>query len=298
MKAVVYRLVAGISRWIGGWFLSLFARIVAAGYYLLFPDRVRESARVYRALFPGKSTLFIYGCVWRQFQRFTGIYLDRMLLSKADDISIKIEGWEALEECLNRDDGAILLMSHLGNWDIAAHLLRKRQPGIQLLLYIGTKEGEQLEKLQKKGLMDEGIKVIAVDQNGASPFQLIEANTFMSEGGLVSLTGDRIWHESQRTIAVDFLGHEVLLPESPHLLAMLSEKPLFALFPVKKGKRRFHIHICPPIVVKAKNRAGRKEAVRQSAQTYAGYLADAARRDPYEWFHFEPFLGKKIGRKH
>ncbi len=298
MKSLIFRLAAGISKWVGGWFLSLFARVVAAGYYLFFPGRVRESARVYRALFPGKSRLFVYACVWRQFQRFTRIYIDRMLLlPDFGNISVTIEGWEQLEQGLNRNEGAILLMSHLGNWDAAAHLLRKRQPDIRLLLYIGTKEGEQLEKLQKEGLVDEGIKVIAVDQNGASPFQLIEANTFLNEGGLVSLTGDRIWHESQRAVAVDFLGHEVMLPESPHMLAMISEKPLFALFPVKTGKRKFRIRICPPIVVKAKNRADRKTAVRQSAQAYADLLAEAARQDPYEWFHFEPFLGKKTDSK-
>ncbi len=294
MISVLYRLMVRLATWGGSWFFSLFSRLVAAGFFIFMPGRLQESIRFYRALFPKKGRLSATISAWLQYQRFTRIHVDRMQLSDPDRIEVTTEGWEALEQVLDRNEGAILLQSHLGNWEAAAHLLKRRRADVRLLLYMGIRNGEQLEKLQKQGLADEGIKIVAVDQNNASPFQLIEANTFLNNGGLVSLTGDRIWHESQRSIKVEFLGHEIELPESPHLLALISEKPLFVLFPVRTGNRQFHVHICPPITVKAGSRAERKKAVSQSAQAYADLLADAARQYPLEWFHFEPFLGKRL----
>ncbi|MBU2649056.1 lysophospholipid acyltransferase family protein [bacterium] len=294
MKAISFRVAVRISKWIGSWFLSILSRFIAAGYYSFLPGRVRESARFYRALFPERSRFHAYACVWHQYQRFTRVFLDRMLMLDFDRISVTIDGWEALQQTLLQKKGAILLMSHMGNWDVAAHLLKKKHPGLRLLLYMGIKNREQIEKIQKESLAEQGIKIIAVNQNSSSPFHLIEAHTFLSTGGLVSLTGDRIWHESQRAVKVDFLGHEVCLPESPHLLALISERPIFALFPIKTGKLQYHIRISPPITVKAENRGDRKNAVKRSAQTYADLLSDAARRDPFEWFHFEPFLGKPL----
>lgn len=283
-------------KWFTSLIVILFARTVAAGFYVFLPGRVRESARVYRALFPEKGLLAIYCCVWRQYQRFTRIHTDRFrFVPNSDRVLVTTEGWEELEKGLERKEGAILLMSHVGNWDAAAHLLKKMQPDLRLLIYMGKRAGQHLEKLQREGLANEGIQVVAVDQQGsASPFQLIEANTFLNEGGLVALTGDRLWHESQRKVAVRFLGHEVLLPESPHLLALISEKPLYTLFPIRTGKRQFHVQISPPVRVTAKNRGDRKKAVQNSAQAYSNLLEEAARRHPYEWFHFEPFLGKSL----
>ena len=46
----------------------------------------------------------------------------------------------------------------------------------------------------------------------------------------------------------------------------------------------------PPRYVTASSRAKRQEAIRESAQWYAGLLEDMVRRRPCEWYHFEPFL--------
>ncbi|MBT4268678.1 MAG: lysophospholipid acyltransferase family protein [Deltaproteobacteria bacterium] len=297
MIAMLYRGALLISKWVGNWFLSMIARIIAAGFFVFLPGRVRRSALFYRARFPKKGTLHAYFCVWRQYQNFTSLFLNQLLLLDFSRISVTSEGWEALEQTLNQGKGAIMLTSHVGNWEVAAHLLKKQQPDIRLLIYMGARNSEQIEKMQKKKLVDEGIRIIAVEHDSGSAFHLIEANTFLNEGGLVALTGDRIWHTSQRAVQVNFLGREVNLPESPHLLALISERPLFVMFPVKTGKRQYHIRICPPIFVKAENRADRKNAVKRSAQAYADLLSEATRRHPFEWYNFEMFPGEPLERK-
>jgi len=250
------------------------------------------SIRFYRALFPDRGPWYHLRCAWRQYHNFTTVYMDRFLLQHTGDISVTREGWEHLHAALDRGTGGILLMSHMGSWEIAAHLLQLK--GFRLLLYLGEKHREQIEKTQKKSLEDLGVRIIAVSPEGGSPFDIVEGVQFLREGGFVSLTGDRLWSEGQRSVAVRFLGHRVDLPEAPHIFALLSGAPLFMFFVSRTGDRAYHVRVSEPQYVRAATRQDRKKAVEASAQAYVDMLEREVRRRPEEWYHFEPFLGPKL----
>ena len=38
------------------------------------------------------------------------------------------EGWEYLDEAVDKKTGAILLMSHIGNWELAAQTSQQKRP--------------------------------------------------------------------------------------------------------------------------------------------------------------------------
>jgi predicted LPLAT superfamily acyltransferase len=293
MVKLYYIFITFLSRILGPWFFKFFSRLVSTGYFLFFPGRVAIGMRFYGALFPGAGRLRRLWITWRQFHSFTDVFLDRfLLLQTSGDITTTSEGREILEQAAKNNTGGIVLMSHMGNWDVAAHLLRKR--GHRLLLYMGARDREQIEKMQKENLADTGLKIVAVSEEGGSPFDILEGLGFLKEGGFVSLTGDRIWTPSQRTVPVSFLGHRVLLPEAPHSIAFLSGAPLFIFFAFRTGSRSYHISISGPLYVTAASRAERARAIRESAQRYADILADKAKQYPLQWYHFEEFLGEKI----
>jgi predicted LPLAT superfamily acyltransferase len=107
------------------------------------------------------------------------------------------------------------------------------------------------------------------------------------------MTGDRLWGD-QRSVKVNFLGHEVQLPDAPHLFALMSGAPLMTFFVNQKAPGKYHIAVSRGRQVLAASRQDRANAVLASAQAYAGELEKMARQHPFEWHHFEPFLGKKI----
>jgi predicted LPLAT superfamily acyltransferase len=290
MIQFLYRISLSLTRYLGNWFFLMIAKFIALGYFILLPGRVRNSIRFYRALFADRNFGYHLWCAWRQYQSFTRVFIDRFNLLEASGISYSSDGWHHLEEVVKSKQGGIILMSHLGNWEIAAHLLKQRQPELKLLLYLGSKHKEQVEKLQKESLAENGARIIAVDQNGGSPFLLLEAIKWMNEGGLVSLTGDMIWTRDQKSVAVDVLNHQAKIPETPHMLALISGKPLFFMFSIPTGKNHFRIEIGEPVYVRAETRKERKQAVAQSAQLYADRLMETAQKYPYQWFHFEPFI--------
>jgi predicted LPLAT superfamily acyltransferase len=249
--------------------------------------------RFYRALYPDRNRLFHLWCAWRQFHNFTDVFMDRFLLQESDKITFTSEGCEHLEKSVDDGKGGILLMSHMGNWDVAAHLLKRILPNLRLLLYMGVKQKEQIEQLQKETLSQRGIRIIAVDEDGGSPLDIVEGIKFIESGGVVSLTGDIVWKKDQRTIPVQFLEHNVLLPEAPYLFALLSGTPLFIFFAFRTGKNKYHFTMSKPIYIASASRDERAGAIRRSAQQYADILEATLRKYPFQWYHFEPFFPAK-----
>jgi predicted LPLAT superfamily acyltransferase len=251
---------------------------------------VAVSRDFYRSLFPERSKVFHWWCSFRQFQNFTSIFLDRFLFQIGKNLTFTFSGRQYAVEALRRGEGGIILMSHIGNWEIAAHQLRQGLPDMRLMLIMGRRAKEEIERLQKEDLMARGVRIVAVDEGGGSPFDLVEAVTFLKGGGFVSMTGDMQWHPHQRAIEVVFLGRRAWLPEAPHALALVSGVPLYIFFSTATDAG-YHFNLSAPIYVRAADRRDRPEAVQRSAQAYADAMVNHLRTAPWEWYHFEPFLG-------
>jgi predicted LPLAT superfamily acyltransferase len=293
MKDYFYRFLTFLKKRCGTWIFLLFAWPVATGHFLFFPRRVAVSVDFYRRLFPDRGRLHALWCVWLQYHHFVYVYLDRLLLKEGDQVATTYEGWEHISTATQSGRGGIILMSHVGSWEIAAQLLGhygRELPRMRLLLYLGEKHREQIERRQKKSVEQSGIRIVAVPEDGGSPLDILEGLNFLKEGGLVSLTGDRLWGREQRAVTVRFAGGEARIPEIPYILALLSGAPLLIFFVYRTGKGRYHLLTMPPLHVLAASRLQRRKAIETAAQAYADLLAETARAHPYEWYHFEPFL--------
>jgi lauroyl/myristoyl acyltransferase len=293
MKKLSYKILLYLTRRLGLWFFRIFSWFIASGYFFLFPTRVAESLKFYRALFPERNFLYHLYCAWKQYHKFTDVYIHRFIHFDEKDIEYVKEGWEYLEEAVQKKTGAILLMSHIGNWELAAQTLNKK--GLPIMLYLGEKHKEQIERMQKETLAQSGIKIVTTSEKESSPFALLEGINFLREGGIVSMTGDRLWGE-QSYVTVDFLGYEARLPDTPHLFALMTGAPLMTFFVYQEAVGKYHIKVSCGLKVNA-SRADRKKAVLESVQAYAGDLAEFVREHPFEWHHFEQVLGKKIDKK-
>jgi predicted LPLAT superfamily acyltransferase len=283
---IYYKLLTFFSRWCGLWLFRVGAWWVATGFFCFYPQRVAASMAFYRALWPERRRWFYLACAWRQFHRFTGVFLDRFLLQSGQTLQHTSEGMEHLDALLESGSGGILLMSHVGNWESAAHFLKQRRRHLPLLLYMGARQKEQIEKLQKADLAESGIRIIVADESAGAPFDTVEGIQHLKRGGLVSLSGDRVWHSGQRTVTARFLGRPVPLPVGPHVFAMLAGVPLLTFFCHGTGPRGHHVVVGPPRHVRPSSRTGREAALQASVQAYADALEAHVRRHPFDWFHF------------
>ena len=283
-----YKLLVRIASLLGPWFFILVARIIAAGFFV-FSRRVGESRRLYGALYPERGKIYHLWCAFCQYQNFTTIHLDRYLAGKTKKATFTSTGLDKLDATIG-GRGGILLMSHLGNWEMAATLLKEQRQGLQLLLYMGVKEKEGIEGLQKDDLRRSGVTIIGVDQDDNSPFTAVETLRVLRSGGLVSIAGDIVWRSDQRKVRVNFLGHDAYLPEAPFIFALLAGAPLFIFFAFRTGRNSYHVPLAGPLYIEAKNRQDRRSAIEKAAQQYALILEKELRRNPFEWYHFDRFI--------
>ncbi len=288
MKVDAHALLVRSARLVGPWTYALVSRIIAAGYFLFSP-RVRESRRLYATLFPQRSRWYHLWCTFRQYQNFTTIHYDRLLHDLGTATTSTSSGGEGLAANLGRT-GAVLLMSHLGNWEMAARLLMEEQRQVPLLLYMGVKEKEGVERTQKEVLRRTGVTIIGVDRQNPVPFAAVEGIRVLRAGGLVSMTGDIIWRRDQRSLGVTFLGHRAYVPEAPFVFALVAGVPIYVFFAFRIGVNSYQCHFSEPIEVKATSRKGRNQAIAQAAQRYADLLEATLRAHPLEWYHFDRFL--------
>jgi len=276
---------------VGIWIVAVFAWIVSTGYFLLLPRRLATSRHFYRALFPQRSGWARLRLAWAQYHGFAALFAERLRLAHTPDrLTCTMEGLEHIEAAAASGRGAILLMSHVGNWEIGARLLGQRE--FRLMLFMGARQAEQIERQQKEDLRLGGVRVVALEAGEDATTQGIEGLRFLRSGGLLSLAGDRVWSEAQPVIPVQMLGRPVSLPKAPHALALLSGAPIITFFVVRTGRCSYHFRAFAATPVEAAHRRDRDAALTASAQSYVDQLETVLRHHPTQWYHFEPFLDR------
>ena len=293
MTGPLYRLGVGITSVVGAWFMSVVVWIVCGGYFALSRKRVAVSLRFYRAIFPEKSLFSLLWLVWRQFQHFGTIHVDRIRLGKEEKLHCEIEGLGHFRRCCTGGRGGIFLMSHFGNWEIAAHAFRGQ--GMPLMVYMTEREDEQVERQQKEDLSAEGIQVLSATDRERSPVDLLESLRFLRSGGCVSIAGDRVQGDGGRLTEGEMFGHRVFVPVAPHVLAIKSGVPMFALFPIRLGAGHYRVHVSEPLMDGSEGKEETGALLKRTVESYLEQLDGMVRRYPEHWYHFEPFLGEKVG---
>ncbi|MBI5487876.1 MAG: lysophospholipid acyltransferase family protein [Deltaproteobacteria bacterium] len=289
MRGFLYRVFVGASRWVGVWIVAAFAWVVSTGYFVFRRDRVRESLRFYGALFPDRGGAHAQRLAWRQFHAFASLFAERLRLRADEPFEVEEEGLEALGAAAREGRGAVLVMSHVGSWEIAARLLRRR--GFRMMLHMGAREREQVERAQKADLRVDGVEVVVAGAGEGSAFDGVEGLRFLRGGGFVSLPADRPRAGESRIVDVRFAGRPARLSAAPWVLALVSGAPLFHFFSMRLGRRRYRFTAAGPVRLEVASRAAREEAIRRAAQCYADELEAVVRRHPEQWYSFERFLG-------
>jgi predicted LPLAT superfamily acyltransferase len=288
MKAFLLKALSKTSLALGSWVMRFVAWWIATGYFLFQSSRRNSSVGLYEVIFPGRGHVYHLTCAWRQFHSFAGTYADRIEVSSNKKFTTTAQGREKLMEEGRRGHGGIILISHMGNYEVAVKAFQDL--GLRLLIIMGEREAKQVAREQREALMAQGVRIHVATAQEASPFGGLEALQFMREGGFVSIAGDLVWTDQRSLVPVKFFNRDAGLPAGPHLLAFVSGAPLFTLFTFRVKRGRHHITLSAPRRVKATSRSERSAAIQASAQEYASALEEMVREHPFQWYIFEPFF--------
>ena len=288
MKAFIHHAVIRVSLLLGSWPIRFFAWWIATGYFLFRSSRRRSSIRLYQVIFPERSAWYYLYCAWRQFHSYAATFAERIEIDREKGVTTPTQGKEEFTAAARKGNGGIILMSHLGSFEIAAHAFRELR--LKLLLIMGEKEAKQVARDQREAMKARGIHIQVAAPGEDFLFGGVEAIKFVREGGFVSVAGDLVWTEQRSRLPVSLFGREVGLSAGPHLLALVSNAPIFTVFTFRVEKRKHLIMMSPPREVKAPSRSERNVALQASAQAYANALEEMVRQHPFQWYIFEPFF--------
>ncbi|WP_439135537.1 LpxL/LpxP family acyltransferase [Pseudomaricurvus sp.] len=277
-------------RWIGRWaFTLLLYPVIAYFYFTKKTSRHASEDYLMRVRQQGglPTTESIRRQSFRHFLQFGRGLLDK-LAAWTGAFPYKDVAFHNRDDFLsmvNKGNGALVIVSHLGNIEVCRALAEESQH-VRLNILVHTKHAENFNRVMKK--LDEKNHLNLIQVTEVSPATAIMLQEKLNAGEVVVIAGDRTPVNGGRQTSVDFLGSPALFPEGPYILASVLRCPVYLMF-CNKTKRGYEVYFEAFADRIRLARKQREEDIRQWAQQYADRLAHFTLRFPLQWNNFYPF---------
>ena len=251
-------------------------------YYLAFDRAAVAASMAYvRRRFPDHGVFRRLFDVYLLFVSQGESLIDRYYVAAGGrNIGLEIAGYEKINNLLTEGrKGLILLTAHVGNWQGAMTSLSKLNRDVYLMMRpednVAVKDALNIDSEK------ETVRIIYTD--GAMG-GVIEALKAISEGGVVSIMGDRTY--GYASVEASLLGGNVRFPYGGFSLAAAAQCPVVVLLSAKVGAAK-HVTDVSHVINPPAGRRGNKDAeIHACVQEFARILEEYAVRYPYQWFVF------------
>ncbi|NKB61071.1 MAG: hypothetical protein GKR95_02655 [Gammaproteobacteria bacterium] len=230
--------------------------------------------------------------VYRHILAFSHSMVDRMFAWKYGLPESKYKGsdFDCLAEVLDgKGKGAIILVSHLGNFDVAisrSHL----NPETTFNIVINMRHSQTFNQFRGKIFSEKKVRFI--DPQDITPMTMIDLSQRIDQGEILVIAADRTTtSDSSTSVGIKFLGAEANFPIGPFVLAHLLQSPVYTLFSIRKSGnflidfKLFKSQIQLP-------RSNRQAAITCYAAQYANQLESNCKRYPFQWYNFFDFWSR------
>lgn len=189
------------------------------------------------------------------------------------------EGVENIEQLVKDGKGGILLSAHLGNWEVAGHLLKRVNAVINIVMYDG--EAEQVKQYMEQFENNRSFKIIFIKDDISHIYEISAA---LARNELICLHGDR-FRPGNRTMEHDFLGKNALFPAGPFILASKLKAPVCFVFAFKETNFHYHFYAYPAKIYEGRGRVGMEMMLKD----YVHILEKKIKKYPAQWFNYFDF---------
>ena len=259
-------------------------RFVALYFFLFSPASFRNIYQVYRHRLKFgffKSILFVY----RNYFIFGQVLLDKTatLAGFRSKFTFYFDGEEYLLEMAAGNSGCLLISAHLGNFEMAGHMLERLEARVNIIML-----DAEYQKIKNylSSITQRSFHVIAIREDNAHVFEI---NTALENKEILCIHGDRFL-EGSKTLEIEFLGEKARLPTGPFYLAMKYGIPVSFVFAMKEGKSHYHFYATPPKrYLQQGNPVRRNEMLKTIIQDYISQVEQKLRQYPEQWFNYYNF---------
>lgn len=207
-----------------------------------------------------------------------------------DDLTI--HGQQHFEEVIGKQQGIVILGSHLGNLELCRAMGRLRR-GVTINALVFTEHAERFNKVMEAINPDSSINLIQVTTLGPDTAILLQQK--LEQGEWIVIVGDRTSvTKEQRVIWADFLGKPAPFPQGPFMMASVLAAPVYLLFGLRDESENlkrpsYHVYFEPFANKIVLPRKQRMQALQSVVEQYATRLEHFTLQAPLQWYNFFNF---------
>jgi lauroyl/myristoyl acyltransferase len=252
-----------------------------SAFFLLWGPGRRGVMSNLKAIKPGSWSIANFFRCYRVFWNYAWTIADAVRFKETRTMpDWEFSGWKQIEEMQSRG-GAILLTAHMGSYDLGAHIFAETS-GHRLVMVRAPETDAQTAEFEEAHRAA-GLRVEFSAQSGEMALDLLHAVT---SGGVVAIQGDRVT-AGISALPTTLFGRPAQIPAGPFALAMAARAPIFPVFVVRRGRRRYQVVAREPIeIVRSANRG---EDFDRAVKRWTAELESVIGSKWYQWFAFEPF---------
>lgn len=256
--------------------------------FLLWGPGRRGVMKNLATIIPGSLAITNFCRTFRVFWNYAWTITDNARLQEVRTIpDWEFEGWENFERLQALESGAIILTAHMGSYDLGAQMFGEMN--VRKLVTVRAPEIDPQTREFERSLHGRAVgEAVNVSFNSAAADTAFDLLQSLRSGDIVAIQGDRVTPGVSAFPATLF-GKNVNLPAGPFALAMAARVPIFPLFIIRRGRRRYRLVSCPPIVVERRSRT-RDQDLKSGIDAWATELERIIAGAWAQWFTFIPLF--------
>jgi predicted LPLAT superfamily acyltransferase len=259
-----------------------FLHIIAA-YFFTFAPTARRHDRAYLRKVLGREPNAADR--YRHLLAFATTIHDRVYLlqERFDLFDITIEGEAVVQQALDAGQGAFLMGSHVGSFEII-RAIGRRQPGLRVAMAMYEDNARRINAMLAAINPNAAAEIIALGHIDA----MLKIQDYLDRGTFVGVLGDRTLG-NEASVRVNFLGQPARFPVGAMRAAAIMRRPVIFMIGVYRGGNRYHTAFESLADFSSVDPRQREAAVQAAIERYAAVLEKHIRGDPYNWFNFFDF---------
>lgn len=251
-------------------------RLVVVYYFLFSWRSSRYILRYFHRL--GYSRTKALSCLYRNYYLLGQTLIDRIVVMTGipNRFSFDFDGEENLLEMADLKKGGLLLSAHIGNWEIAGHLLKRLPTRIHIVMFDG--EHQRIKEYLESVTGERQAHIIVIRDDFSHIYEISEA---FKNNELVCIHADRFL-EGNKTMTATLLGEKAPFPAGPFQLAASFQVPVSFVFALKETNLHYHFFA-------SKIKTCAKTEMQELLEAFAIDLESKIKRYPDQWYNYYNF---------
>lgn len=215
--------------------------------------------------------------------RFGQVLIDKVAIMSGMEshYTFNFEGEQHLHQ-MAVSTGGFIIGAHIGNWEIAGHLLKRIPTRVHIVML--EAEHEKIKNMLNQVMTEKSMSIIPIKQDLSHLFAIQEA---MARNELIAIHGDRFL-EGSKPVSMPFFGLEADFPTGPFSMAIRFGKPMTFVSAMRMKGKHYHFFATPPTTYPSERKT-LNTSLKIAMSAYIREMERVLKKFPEQWFNYYYF---------